>query len=51
MTNGDKIREMSNSELAEIIACPYDFGEVLCDEKMDCLTCCQEWLERECDIE
>lgn len=33
MTNGDKIREMNNSELAEIIECPYGIGVAFCDEK------------------
>lgn len=30
MTNGDKIRKMSDDELAETIACPYYDGPEMC---------------------
>lgn len=47
MTNGDRIREMSNSDLAEIIMCPYSIEPETCNEERNCLECCGEWLERE----
>jgi len=47
MTNGDKIREMVNSEIAEIILCPYDVEPQHCMKKCGCFECCQEWLEME----
>ena len=47
--NADKIRDMTNSELAEIIMCPYNVYEELCTKKTDCLSCCLEWLEMEAE--
>lgn len=46
-TNADKIREMSDSELVEIIMCPYDTEPDLCDKKAGCFDCCLEWLQRQ----
>lgn len=45
-TNGDRIRKMTNDELADIIICPYDADESSCG-KQNCLECCKEWLESE----
>lgn len=49
MTNGDKIRAMSDEELARIIMCPNDAGiaEITCskNESCDCYACCLNWLE------
>lgn len=44
-TNGEKIREKVDSELAEIIMCPYDTEPDLCDKK-GCYDCCLEWLQQ-----
>lgn len=44
MTNADRIRVMSDEELAEIIICPYDVDESLCNKMACCLDCCLEWL-------
>lgn len=48
MTNGDKVREMTNEELADIIMCPYGTEAYSCG-KPNCLKCCREWLESEVD--
>lgn len=45
MTNADKIRIMTNEELAEIIKCPYSTKEELCDRDIGCIDCCKKWLE------
>lgn len=63
MTNGDRIRAMSDEELAVIILCPYDTAgepanimpcikdgnvqEFVSQE--ECKKCIVEWLEREDD--
>lgn len=44
-TNGDKTREKVDSELAEIIMCPYDTEPDLCNKK-GCYDCCLEWLQQ-----
>ena len=60
--NGDKIRSMSNTELTEIILCPYDTagepedimpcimetGTQELVSKGKCKECMMKWLEREC---
>lgn len=45
MTNGDRIRKMSNEELAVIIMCPYDTEPDMCNVGAGCLECCARWLE------
>lgn len=45
-TNADKIREMSDSELAANIICPYNTEPDLCNEKKSCFCCCLEWLQQ-----
>ena len=40
-TNGDRIREKIDSELAEIIKCPYDTEPDMCNRK-GCYECCME---------
>ena len=46
MTNGERIRGMSDEELAEIIMCPYDTDPSVCNYKGVCLDCCLEWLKQ-----
>ena len=46
MTNGERIRDMSDEELAEIIMCPYDTDPSVCNYKGVCLDCCLEWLKQ-----
>lgn len=43
VTNADRIRNMSDEELADVIACPYDGT---CFYKGDCHKCCIEWLQK-----
>ena len=44
MTIGDKIRAMSDEELAKIIMCPYD--EYNCYSDKNCIVCSMEWLRK-----
>lgn len=51
-TNGDRIRQMNNELLADIIDCPY--GEDRKDCKMSnqflfCVECKFDWLNKECE--
>lgn len=44
-TNADRIRAMSDEELAEWITCPQYFGfKMVCDTSCD--ACCLEWLKQ-----
>ena len=49
MTNGDKIRSMTNEELAAVLQCPHD--EVIhcihIADDVNCSECIKEWLESE----
>lgn len=48
-TNGDRIRSMTDEELAVTIMCPYGFC-VLDDEKAEeygCARCTEDWLKQE----
>ena len=50
MTNGDRIRSMSNEELAVALMCPNEMGmtEIECapsDDK-ECRQCVLDWLNR-----
>ena len=45
-TNAEKIRLMSDEELAPIIMCPHDFYDRnFCNQ--NCTECCLEWLKQE----
>ncbi len=46
-TNADRIRNMTNEELAEVIMCPYGSVDGLCNNEENCVKCCLEWLESE----
>ena len=48
LTNAQKIRSMSDEELAEIIMCPYNIDEELCSKAGICLDCCLKWLQQPC---
>lgn len=44
-TNADRIRAMSDEELAEWVTCSRYFGiEMVCDTS--CVACCLEWLKQ-----
>lgn len=51
MTNGDRIRQMTDKELARIIMCPCNFTDAgidcIPDRKEDCIPCCVKWLQEE----
>ena len=49
MTNGDRIRKMSDNELAGIITCPYYADPETCIRETTCVKCCAEWLAEEAD--
>lgn len=44
-SNADRIRNMTDEELAEIIVCPFDTYPSVCSYKGTCLDCCLEWLK------
>ena len=50
-TNADRIRQITDEELAQIIMCPYEnmSGECMCekDTRTNCIQCCLEWLRKE----
>ena len=46
MTNAQRIRNMTDEELAEIIVCPFDTDPSVCSYKGTCLDCCLEWLKQ-----
>lgn len=49
MTNGDRIRTMSDEQLALTIMCPNDTGlaEIACDhsDDLNCAQCTPDWLQ------
>lgn len=45
-TNANKIRQMTDDELAKIIMCPYHTEPHLCGRK-ECNDCCLEWLQKQ----
>ena len=45
-TNADRIRAMSDEELAKVIMCPYDSDPDICCTKGTCLDCCMKWLKQ-----
>ena len=49
MTNADRIRAMSDEELAEIIRCPYATYPDICRTPGTCLDCCEIWLRQPAD--
>lgn len=52
MTNGDKIRKMTDEELIAVLQCPYEFTEIFCkhtDDDIHCGECIKEWLENKAE--
>lgn len=47
MTNSDRIRCMTDEELAEIIKCPLKGRKCLWEES--CKECCVRWLKEKCE--
>lgn len=46
MTNADRIRAMSDEELAVVVMCPYDTEHPLCIQSPGCVDCCLRWLQQ-----
>lgn len=54
MTNGDYIRSLSDTELAQIVMCPNEIGfcEVTCKvDEQHCVECTRRWLEAEREVD
>lgn len=49
MTNADRIRNMTDEELAMAIMCPAEFtgSDKVCDFSHDCKDCTLAWLQKE----
>lgn len=46
-TNADRIRSMTDEELAELIMCPYNSDGEICEASKDnCMQCCLRWLRQ-----
>lgn len=50
VTNGDRVRHMTDEELAEVIMCPYGSEPDLCCTKGTCLDCCEKWLKEPAEV-
>lgn len=48
-TNADRIRSMTDEELALTVMCPADItgGDTKCDQYHNCRKCTLDWLQRE----
>ena len=44
MTNADRIRQMTDEELVQIVVCPFSFCQNI---DTDCKDCIFEWLKEE----
>lgn len=49
LTNGDRVREMTDEELAVLLMCPYGSEPDMCCAPGTCLYCCEEWLKQEAE--
>ena len=49
MTNADRIRSMTDEELALVVMCPADITlrDTECDQHNNCTECTLNWLQRE----
>lgn len=51
VSNGDRIRQMSDEELAVTLMCPNEMGvaEIVCarDDSCNCCKCLHDWLQAE----
>lgn len=49
MTNGDRIRSLTDEELASVVMCPADITlrDTECDQHNNCMECTLDWLQRE----
>ncbi len=45
ITNGDRIRAMTDDQLADVVMCPYDAACLDGDIEERCAACCLKWLQ------
>lgn len=45
-TNADRIRTMSDEELAMVIMCPEGMTDAPCSGDGACVSCCRQWLKQ-----
>lgn len=50
MTNADRIRSMTDEELAVVIMCPHGIDGSLCLPDHDCVKCTLEWLKKPVEV-
>lgn len=50
-THADKVREMSDEELAVAIMCPFDLDESSCTRTECCFDCCLNWLRESAEVD
>lgn len=43
-TNGDRIREMTDEELVDVIGCPFGIDADICFPQKSCAVCMLKWL-------
>lgn len=48
LTNGDRIRDMSDEELADVVVCPHISNWELCID--DCKKCRLDWLKQPAEV-
>lgn len=46
MTNADRIRDMSDEELVNVVPCPLGFSMFRCPMERQCGPCKREWLKQ-----
>lgn len=52
LTNGDRLRAMSNEELTGLNICPKDLDyNFVCNFRKDCQTCLLDWLNSPAESE
>ena len=49
MTNGDRVRNMKDEDLAFVLMCPYEVEEGMCNQnhQKNCYSCALDWLKQE----
>lgn len=50
MTNADRIRAMSDEELAAYLLCPRDFDPNMYCRNLTCRECVVEWLRQPAEV-
>lgn len=50
LSRADRIRDMSDEELAVVIMCPYDSDPNICGSN-NCIKCCVDWLRQSAEGE